>query len=165
MRGERFAAGCHAIWHVPRALTTSQESSVYGFSDWPYLISPWTTSRKQVVMDMSFVEPVRAGGLTALNATIHDALDGLDGALGRRRAVLVISDGNDELPGDRTYRGDVETRNLSADARLCAAIDFVTRAEGIVYAVGIEGDPKHQLWLDDHALRAVTMPTGGFTTF
>jgi hypothetical protein len=103
---------------------------------------------------------VRVGGFTSLYAAVHEALRALDSAKQRRRAVLVISDGNDVLPGDRRFRSDLEIRNLSAEARLRVAVEFSTRSEGIVYAVGIEGNSRHEPPLNDRALHAITKPTG-----
>ena len=166
MRGDRFINARKAVWRVVDQLASVDEISIYGFNDWPYVISPWTSSRNMAVMAMSAVAPVSAGGFTSLNGAIQSGLAALDAAAGRRRAVIVISDGNDELPGDHLYRDDqhVVPRNLSAASRLAHAVDYINRSEGLLYAIGIAGsDPRRQIPLDEHALRSLTDPTGGFS--
>ena len=42
-----------AVWRFIDGLTSADEISIYGFNDWSYVVSPWTSSRNMAVMAMS----------------------------------------------------------------------------------------------------------------
>jgi Ca-activated chloride channel family protein len=168
MRGDRFQYARQAIWRLVDLLEPKDEIAVVGFNNWPYQITPWTSDHKAVVMALSDQQPMAAGGFTALFDALHAGLNLLDTAAARRRALLVISDGNEELPGDQWLRGGMSGHtflrrlNVSAQDRLPKYIEAVRRSEGLVYAVGISdsrGEP-----LDEKTLKALVDPTGGFVT-
>jgi VWFA-related protein len=164
--GDRFRYAREAIWRLLDRLNPQDEIAIYGFNNWPYPITSWTSSRNGVVMALSDEQPMARGGFTALFEAVRVGLNLLDTAAARRRALLIMSDGRDELPGD--VRGLVPgtlwpPTNLSARDRLPKVIEDVKRSEGLVYAIGI-GNPRNSGPLDEEALKAVADPTGGFAT-
>ena len=165
MNGERFEYARDAVRRLVETLQSEDEVSVVGFDDRPYVISPWSSSPETAVQDLSDAAPVRAGGYTALYDAVRNSLASLDSASARRRAVVIVSDGNDEMPDDRYITRDDSARrvNISAIERLRGVVDAVTRSEGLVYAIGVEGN-RRALPLDEHALRSITDVAGGFTT-
>jgi len=169
MRGDRFQYARQAIWRLVDLLEPRDEIDVFGFHNWPYQITSWTSNHNAVVTALSDEQPMAAGGFTALFDAVHAGLNLLDtAAAARRRALLVISDGNEELPGDHWLRGGMSGRtvwrrmNLSAHDRLPKYVEAVRRSEGLVYAVGIS-DPSG-VPLDEETLKALVDPTGGFVT-
>ncbi len=169
MRGDRFQYAREAIGRLVDLLDPRDEIAVVGFDNWPYQITSWTSNHNSVVTALSLEQPMAAGGFTALFDAVHVGLNLLDtAAAARRRALLVISDGNEELPGDHWLRGGTSGRtvwrrtNVSAHDRLPKYVEAVRRSEGLVYAVGIS-DPRGEP-LDEETLKALVDPTGGFVT-
>jgi Ca-activated chloride channel homolog len=169
MRGDRFQYAQQAIGRLVDLLEPQDEIAVIGFNNWPYQITSWTSNHKEVVAALSEQQPLAAGGFTALFDAVHGGLNLLDtAAAARRRALIVISDGNEELPGDQWLPGGIfgnavfRRLNVSARDRLPKYVEAVRRSEGLVYAVGI-WDPRGEP-LDQDTLKALTDPTGGFET-
>lgn len=151
MRGRRFDLAREAIAGFLNRLGPDDEFTVVGFSDRAFNISPWSTSRDAILGALSRLTPA---GNTALYAAVSTAIDALRGSRNRRQAVVVISDGNDQLRGERPRGPAARQRGLKAAER-------VRRSEALVYAIGVEApftDP-----LDAGALRLVTDPSGGST--
>jgi VWFA-related protein len=178
MRGDRFRYAREAIWRLIDRLRMRRqydstpsdpqdEVAIYGFNNWPYPITSWTSSRSAVVMFLSYEQPMATGGFTALFEAVRAGLNLLDTAAARRRALLIISDGKEELPGDVWLAGGMSGRvmtrraNLSARDRLATVTEDVRRSEGLIYTVGI--DPGG-FGVDEEALKALADPTGGFAT-
>ena len=169
MRGDRFQYARQAIERLVDLLEPQDDIAVTGFNNWPYQITSWTSNHKEVVTALSDEQPMAAGGFTALFDAVHGGLNLLDtAAAARRRALLVISDGNEELPGDQWLPGGMSDRtvwrrmNLSAHDRLPKYIEAVRRSEGLVYAVGISA--PRGVPLDEDTLKALVDLTGGFVT-
>ena len=161
MHGERFEYARQAILRLLDRLGPKDEVTIYGFNNRPYPIIPWTQSRDAAAKALADEQPM-AGGFTALFDAVRVGLQGLDAATARRRALLIISDGNDELPDDR-WHGTGITRpiNLTALERRSSVVADVTRSEGVVYAIGISDPRRFEQALDEEALRALVNPTGG----
>jgi VWFA-related protein len=167
MRGERFRQARQAVWRLLDRLAPQDELTIYGFNNRPYSIVGWTSSRNLVVMSMSGVEPMRVAGFTALFEAVRIGFEGFRNARQRQRALLVLSDGNDELPNDMRFRDGTHPfpgLNLSAQTRLRHVVDYVTRSEGLVYAIGLAEKSSREEPLDGAALKALSAPTGGFAT-
>lgn len=158
MRGLRFAAAREAVAGFLDRLGPDDEFTIVGFNDRAFSITPWTTSREAILAALARVEP---GGSTAMYAAVSTAIDGLRGSRNRRQAVVIISDGNDQLGGERA--GTAETR-LAARRRSLPAIERVRHSEAMVYAIGADApDAPPALRLDSAALRELTDPSGGST--
>jgi Ca-activated chloride channel homolog len=170
MRGDRFQYAREAIGRLVDLLNPQDEIAIYGFNNWPYSITSWTSSRSAVVMALSDEQPMAAGGFTALFDAVWVGLNLLDTAAARRRALLIISDGNEELPGDHWQQGGMSGHtfwrriNVSARDRLPKYLEAVRRSEGLVYAVGISDPRRRGEALDEETLKALVDPTGGFET-
>jgi VWFA-related protein len=159
MRGDRFQYARQAISRLVDLLQPQDEIAVVGFNNWPYQITSWTSDHNAVAAALSDQQPMAAGGFTALFDAVHLGLKLLDtAAAARRRALLVISDGNEERPDDHWLHGGTSGRtvwrrtNLSAHDRLPTYVEAVRRSGGVVYAVGIDarGEP-----LDEQTLQAL----------
>ena len=94
------------------------------FADRPYLLSGFTTDHAAVVQRMGIF---RAQGRTALNDTILDALQTMKGGCYDRRAVVVVSDGDD-------------TASRSDPERLT---DMVNRSPDLIYTIRL-AEPESQ---------------------
>jgi Ca-activated chloride channel homolog len=170
MRGDRFRYAREAISRLIDRLNPQDEIAIHGFNNWPYQITSWTSSHSAVEMALSEEQPMARGGFTALFEAVRVGLNLLDSASARRRALLVISDGNEELPADQWLRGGISGHtvwrriNLSAQDRLPKYIEVVRRSEGLVYAVGISDPRGRGEPLDQETLKALVDPTGGFVT-
>jgi Ca-activated chloride channel family protein len=165
--GDRFRYARQAVWRLIDRLDPQDEIAIYGFNNWPYPITSWTSSRSAVVMALSDEQPMAAGGFTALFDAVRVGLNLLDTAAARRRALLIISDGTEELPGDHWLPGGMSGRtfwprvNLSARDRLPKLLEDVRRSDDAVYIVAI--DPS-VFGPDEETLKALVDPTGGFVT-
>ena len=170
MRGDRFGYAREAISRLIDRLNPQDDVALYGFNNWPYQITSWTSSHSAVITALIDEQPMARGGSTALFEAVRVGLNLLDSAAARRRALLVISDGNEELPGDQWLPGGMSGHtlwrriNASARDRLPKYTEVVRRSEGLVYAVGISDPRGRGEPLDEETLKALADPTGGFVT-
>jgi len=81
-----------------------------GFSDAPYVVSPFSTDIAQLT---SAIDGVRADGETALYDGVNLAVSQLAGAANSRRAIVLLSDGGDTA----------STSNLAATSAALAGAD------------------------------------------
>jgi len=104
-------------------LDANDEVFVYRFSDQPYLVEGWTSDRQRLARAL---DQLRPRGGTALYDTVAEAIPLAQSGEHRKKALVVISDGNDTASSSRPD----ELKQL------------VRETEVIVYAVGIdqEGD-------------------------
>jgi len=166
MKGGRFAFAREAVAEFFHTLGPSDEVAVIGFGDRPYPItSGWTRSLDAVNASLNSIGPV---GDTALFEAISLGLDVLTTASNRRKAVVVISDGNDFRQSDRPAlrRGGTPP----AFERAARVDQKVRRNEALLYAIGVDPppppgpgsvDPSDRF--DAAALQRLTDPTGGST--
>jgi Ca-activated chloride channel homolog len=101
-------------------LGPDDEVFMYQFSSDPYLLEDWTTDRARLSRAMGRIVP--RGG-TAMYDTLADAVPLADSGRNRKKAIVVISDGNDTN----------STTTVSDLKRL------IRETEVLVYAVGIDG--------------------------
>jgi Ca-activated chloride channel family protein len=154
MKGGRFDGAREAVEGFLDRLGPDDELTVLAFNDQPFNISPWSTSREAILSALSRVEPQ---GYTALYATVSSAIDAFRGSRNRRQALVIVSDGNDQLRGERP----TSVLSPAARQRSLPAIDRVQRSETLVYAIAVDA-PRAQP-LDVAALRMLTDPSGGST--
>ena len=118
---------------------------LYRFSDRPVLLQDWTTSRDRL---NRAIRNIRGQGGTALYDAVAESLPRIADGRHRKKALLIISDGNDNSGGTNYWN----VRRL------------VRRTEALVYAIGIgarsvmQGNP-----VSVRALRELTDDSGGRT--
>jgi VWFA-related protein len=123
MAGEKIAAARAALDRfLFDLLGPDDEVFLYRFDSKPHLVQAWTTDRERVSAEL---RQVRADGATALYEAVAEALPLLQSGRHPKKALLVISDGN-----DTNSRIDLE-----------ALKDLIHRSEALVYAIGIDTQP------------------------
>lgn len=121
MAGEKMDAAKSAIERfLLDLLGQDDEVFLFAFSSGVDLIHQWTTDRGRVA---SSLRRVHAAGGTAMYDAVLEAVPMAQGGQNRKKAVVVISDGN-----DTNSRADVSDVRRS-----------VRETEVLVYAVGIDG--------------------------
>lgn len=125
MAGDKMDAARGALTRfVDDLLDKSDELFLYRFSDLPILMQGWTTDRQRLVGAIDRLIP--SGG-TAMYDTVAQAIPLAEQGRNPKKALVVISDGN-----DTTSRMDI--RSLKQKIR---------ESEVLVYAVGIDGEGDH----------------------
>jgi len=121
MAGEKIRAAQGALGRfLVDLLGPDDEVFVYRFSDEPVLVQGWTTDRRRLPGLLGAIQP---NGETALYDTVAESIPLAQGGQHRKKALVVISDGNDT--GSQTSVTDVRRR--------------IQQSEVLVYAVGIDG--------------------------
>ena len=139
MAGEKFDSALDALDRFLYDLLAPEDDVfVYRFGNYPILVHDWTTDRDAVSRALRRVSP--AGG-TAMYDTIAEAVPMSQSGRHRKKALVVISDGNDTSSGTSTH----ELKQL------------IRETEVLVYAIGIDGRAE-QTW----SPRAPTRPPGRF---
>ena len=138
MAGDKWLAARDAIERFLDALPDPQdEFFMYRFSADADLVHDWTNERQDLKRSLARVNP--AGG-TAMYDAVAEAVPMAQGGQNRKKAIVLISDGN-----DTNSRLDVgEVRQL------------VRETEVLVYAVGIDGQRG-----DDLSVRVRRRPSCG----
>ena len=124
MEGAKFRAAENAIDRFMRELLSPEdEVFLMAFSDQVELISGWTTDRDRVMRDLRGVYP--RGG-TAMYDAVAEAIPLAQRGKHRKKAIVVISDGNDT--------------NSATDVR--ALRSLIRETEVLIYAIGIDGNSR-----------------------
>jgi Ca-activated chloride channel family protein len=122
MIGEKMSAARGAIARfVNELLEQNDELFLYRFSNYPVLVQGWTRDRRDLIEPLGRLMPY---GATAMYDAIARAIPLAQQGRNRKKALVVISDGN-----DTSSRTDV--RDLKQQIR---------ESEVLVYAVGIDGE-------------------------
>jgi Ca-activated chloride channel family protein len=122
MAGDKMNAARGALTRfVDDLLDKSDELFLYRFSSYPVLVQGWTNDRQRLLGALDRMMP--SGG-TALYDAVSEAIPLAQKGQNRKKALVVISDGN-----DTTSRLDI--RDLKQQIR---------ESEVLVYAVGIDGE-------------------------
>jgi Ca-activated chloride channel homolog len=100
---------------------SDDELFLYRFSNYPALVQGWTNDRRRLLGALDRMTP---NGLTAMYDTVFQAIPMAQLGRNRKRALVVISDGNDTV-------SQVGIRDLK---------DQIRRSEVLVYAIGIDGE-------------------------
>ena len=120
MTGEKIRAAQTALRRfLVDLLGPDDEVFLYRFSDAPVLVAGWMSDRARLGRLLGQITP---NGETVLYDTIEAALPLAQAGHHRKKALVIISDGNDT--GSRTSAGDVRR--------------LVLQSEVLVYAVGID---------------------------
>ena len=120
MAGERIAAAQGAVNRFLYDLLGEQdEVFLYRFETHPQLIHGWTEDRRAVGKALGSVS---AGGGTAMYDTVAEAMPLFQSATRRKKALVVISDGND----------------TSSHTDVNALRHKIRENEVLVYAIGID---------------------------
>jgi Ca-activated chloride channel family protein len=122
MSGEKMSAARGAIARfVDDLLELNDELFLYRFSNYPVLVQGWTHDRRDLLEPLARLVP---NGATAMYDAVARAIPLAQQGQNRKKALVVISDGN-----DTSSRTDI--RDLKQQIR---------ESEVLVYAVGIDGD-------------------------
>jgi len=122
MAGEKINAARAAIGRfVNDLLDRNDELFLYRFSNYPVLVQGWTRDRRDVLDPLARLQP---NGATAMYDAVAKAIPLAQQGQNRKKALVVISDGNDT--SSRT-----EIRDLKEEIR---------QSEVLVYAVGIDAE-------------------------
>ncbi len=125
MEGEKIAAARAALNRFLTLLgDPKDEVFIYRFDNRPQLIQGWTYDKASAGEALWRVEP---HGSTAMYDAVADAMALLLQAHNRKRALVIISDGN-----DTNSRADVITVK-----------QLIRESDAIVYAVGIDAQPRY----------------------
>jgi Ca-activated chloride channel family protein len=122
MQGQKWHAARDAIDRFLQQLNDPEDDFfLYRFSAGPDLVQDWTTDRRAVSWSLGRVNP---NGGTAMYDAVAEAVPMAHGGRNRKKAIVIISDGNDT--SSRVGVGEVR--------------QLVRESEVLVYAVGIDGD-------------------------
>jgi Ca-activated chloride channel homolog len=120
MAGKKIDHACGAIERFLDRLGPDDEVFLYSFAGKVVLVQDWTTNRDAVREGLQRIE---AGGGTAMYDAVMEAVPLAQSGRNRKKAVVLISDGN-----DTNSRADIH------DVR-----EAVRATEVLIYAVGIDG--------------------------
>ncbi len=127
MVGEKIDAAERALDRFLYDLLDRQdEIFLYRFSNYPVLLQGWTTDRQLLTRALGRLAP---NGGTAMYDTVAEAIPLAAQGQHRKKALLVISDGNDTA--SRTDIRDVK--------------QHIRESEVLVYAIGIDGEGEPTL--------------------
>ncbi len=123
MAGERIRSAREALGRFMFELLDSQdEIFLLRFSDTPVLMQGWTTDRQVL---QRAVSRIGANGGTALYDAVAEAVPLSRQGRNSKKAIVVISDGND----------------TSSATSLKEVRQLIRESEALVYAIGIDADP------------------------
>ena len=124
MAGEKWTHARTALNRfVVDLLGEDDQVFLYQFNNDPFMLEDWTTDRSRLSRAMARIVP--RGG-TAMYDAMADAVPIASSGSHRKKAIVVISDGNDT--------------NSSTDVRDLKRL--IRDTEVLVYAVGIDGDSE-----------------------
>jgi Ca-activated chloride channel family protein len=120
MIGEKWVAAQAALSRfVDDLLGSNDEVFLYRFDSRPELVHPWTQDRRQVSRALSTIAP--RGG-TAMYDTVADAIPLAQRGTQRKKALVIISDGND----------------TSSSTQVPELTQMIRESEVLVYAIGLD---------------------------
>jgi Ca-activated chloride channel family protein len=122
MAGDKIRAAQSALNRFLYDLLDRQdELFLYRFSNDPILLQSWTTDRALLSRALGRITP---NGGTAMYDAVAEAIPLAEEGKNRKKALLVISDGND----------------TSSRVNVREVKQLVRESEALVYAIGIDGD-------------------------
>jgi VWFA-related protein len=120
MVGEKWVAAQAALSRfVDDLLGANDEVFLYRFDSQPELVHPWTQDRRRVSRALRTITP--RGG-TAMYDTVADAIPLAQRGTQRKKALVIISDGND----------------TSSSTRVPELTQMIRESEVMVYAIGLD---------------------------
>jgi Ca-activated chloride channel family protein len=124
MAGEKMSAAREALARfLNDLLDPEDEVFLYRFSNVPELVEGWTTNRQRL---QSRLGRISTNGGTALYDAVAEAVPLAQTGQHRKKALLIISDGND----------------TNSESTVAEVKREIREAEVIVYAIGIDGDSR-----------------------
>jgi Ca-activated chloride channel family protein len=124
MQGEKWSAAVNAIDSFLQQLSDEEdEMFLYRFSAVAELVSDWTADRRRLSWTLGRIHP---NGGTAMYDAAAEAVPMAQSGRNRKKAVVIISDGND----------------TSSRAGVSEVKRIVRETEVLVYAVGIDGNAE-----------------------
>ena len=120
MTPDKMSAARGAIRRFIDLLGPDDEMFIYRFANVPELVQGWTRDQRVLVRA---VDSIYAGGGTALYDGVADALPVAQSGKNRKKAVVLISDGNDT-------GSEMSPRELK---------EMIRQSEVMVYAIGVDG--------------------------
>lgn len=127
MAGEKMTTARAAIERfLDQLLNPDDEVFLYGFASGARLLRDWTTNRAAVSASLW---GVYASGGTAMFDAVAEAVPKADGGRHRKKAIVLISDGDD-------------TNSRAGISEVRAA---VRETEVLVYAIGIDGADRRRV--------------------
>jgi Ca-activated chloride channel family protein len=152
MAGARIRYAREAVLRFLDRIGADDEFYVFGFNYQVFNITRGTKDRDEVALAMAAVHP---NGGTALYDAVPAGILALQHAKHRRRALVLITDGNDWVSMPKGANEPAVTAG-----RESFAVDAVRRSEALVYAVGV--DPRHAgQRVNAAALERLAIPAGG----
>ena len=125
MEGEKMNAAREALNSFLDQLTDpDDEVFLYRFDNHPVLVEGWTKDKRRLSYALSRMQP--RGG-TALYDAVTDAVPLAQSGHNRKKAIVIISDGN-----DTSSRTDVQSLKR-----------MIREAEVLVYAIGIDSQNEY----------------------
>jgi VWFA-related protein len=128
MAGEKMAAAKAALDRfLLDLLGPDDEVFLYRFDSNPELVHEWTTDRRRVSDALNRIAP--RGG-TAMYDAISEAIPLAQAGKHRKKALVIISDGND----------------TSSQTAILALKEQIRETEVLVYAIGIDSQVSTESW-------------------
>jgi VWFA-related protein len=143
MAGEKMRAARAALDQFYRLLEREDEIFLYRFSDQPVLVQGWTSDRQVLSKALGRLTP---SGATALYDAVAAALPMAQQGQHPKKALVVISDGNDN--SSRTRPEDLK--------------DSIRKSELLVYAIGVDGERERDSTARPPILRPPPFPMPRF---
>jgi len=129
MVGEKMAAARDALNRfLSQLLHADDEVFLYRFDTAPVLVEGWTTDKNALGLALSRLRP---NGGTAMYDAVAEAVPLAQMGRHRKKALLIISDGND----------------TSSHTDVIAVKRMIRETEVLVYAIGIDSQTEPTQWL------------------
>src|SRR3954466_1052205 len=129
MEGEKMNAAREALnGFLDQLNDPDDEVFLYRFDNHPVLVEGWTKDKRRLSYALSRMQP--RGG-TALYDAVADAVPLAQSGHNRKKAIVIISDGN-----DTSSRTDVQSLKR-----------MIREAEVLVYAIGIDSQSEFGGWI------------------
>jgi VWFA-related protein len=127
MVGEKMTSALQAVDRfLTKLLSPDDEIFLYKFSNFPELVQDWTTDRQRLSRS---IRRINAGGGTAMLDAIAESVPLAQTGQHRKRAIVLISDGND----------------TDSQSSLNEVKQLIRESEVMVYAIGIDGNAETTL--------------------
>ena len=124
MAGDKWSAAVNSIDRFFRLMTDElDEFFLYRFSASADLVADWTNDRDRLAISLNRIHP---NGGTAMYDAVAEAIPLAEEGRNRKKALLIISDGND----------------TSSRVNVREVKQLVRESEALVYAIGIDGESE-----------------------
>ena len=124
MVGEKLTNALSAVDRfLTKLLSPEDEIFLFKFSSFPELVQDWTTDRQRLSRS---IRRINAGGGTAMLDALVDSVPLAQTGQHRKRAIVLISDGND----------------TDSQSSLNEVKQLIRESEVLVYAIGIDGQAE-----------------------